>query len=198
MSAGDYPYVAHDQNCLLDQSTKVIASKVSAFGYLNDDPMSIAHDLYGWGPNVTYVAADNHCWRWYESGILSSNMGCPTSTDHAVTIVGLYTFFGLPYWKIQNSWGSGWGQDGFIYLFAEEGVGVSGMNTDAMWVLTDHANFPDRCRIDEWYSPVSGLSHCYDDLQCRGERFCFTINQDFGWSDTGYCVGEHNCEGINY
>ena len=35
---------------------------------------------------------------------------------------------GDPYWKIQNSWGSNWGDDGFIYFAIEEGKGVCGMN----------------------------------------------------------------------
>lgn len=33
-----------------------------------------------------------------------------------------------PYWKIQNSWGANWGDDGFIYFAVEEGLGVCGMN----------------------------------------------------------------------
>ena len=89
MSAGDYPYVAHDQECLLDQANKKIASKVLEYNYLPDDPTSIALDLYYWGPNVTYVAAGNDCWRWYTSGILTGAHGCPTSYDHAVAIVGV-------------------------------------------------------------------------------------------------------------
>ena len=35
---------------------------------------------------------------------------------------------GDPYWKIQNSWGASWGDDGFIYFAIEEGNGVCGMN----------------------------------------------------------------------
>ena len=35
---------------------------------------------------------------------------------------------GETYWKIQNSWGSGWGADGFIYLAVEEGAGACGVN----------------------------------------------------------------------
>jgi len=35
------------------------------------------------------VAAGNSCWRWYESGILTTDMNCPTSIDHGVVIVGL-------------------------------------------------------------------------------------------------------------
>merc|ERR1712079_880161 len=33
------------------------------------------------------------------------------------------------YWKIQNSWGTGWGDQGFILFEIAEGAGVCGMNS---------------------------------------------------------------------
>jgi len=38
------------------------------------------------------------------------------------------------YWKIQNSWGSGWGDRGFIRLEITEGTGVCSMNEVVEWV----------------------------------------------------------------
>lgn len=38
------------------------------------------------------------------------------------------------YWIIQNSWGTGWGQDGFIHLAVETGAGISGMNQYVNWM----------------------------------------------------------------
>lgn len=32
------------------------------------------------------------------------------------------------YWKIQNSWGTGWGDNGFVLFEIAEGDGVCGMN----------------------------------------------------------------------
>ena len=37
-------------------------------------------------------------------------------------------------WLIQNSWGTGWGDSGFIRLKKEGGTGVSGMNQYIKWV----------------------------------------------------------------
>lgn len=41
------------------------------------------------GPMAIAVAAGNRCWRFYESGVLTSSHECPTDVDHAVVIVGL-------------------------------------------------------------------------------------------------------------
>ena len=36
------------------------------------------------------VGAGNNCWRFYKSGVLSSEDECPSNTiDHAVTLVGV-------------------------------------------------------------------------------------------------------------
>ena len=38
------------------------------------------------------------------------------------------------YWKIQNSWGTWWGDEGFIRIEIEEGYGVCGINSVVEWV----------------------------------------------------------------
>ena len=61
------------------------------------------------GPISISVGAGNDCWRFYEKGILSKDNNCPGGMDHAVVIVGLDQTGVQPYWIIQNSWGTGWG-----------------------------------------------------------------------------------------
>ena len=87
------------------------------------------------------MAAGNSCWRYYSSGILSKENNCPTGIDHGVAIVGLVEQADKPYWIIQNSWGQGWGQIGFIHIAVEEGVGTSAMNTYAETVEV-HEGYP--------------------------------------------------------
>ena len=80
------------------------------------------------------MAAGNNCWRFYESGILTSASDCPTAFDHGAALVALEESGDEPYWLVQNSWGSLWGEQGFIRLAVEDGIGVSGINTVAEYL----------------------------------------------------------------
>jgi len=55
------------------------------------------------------VAVDASNWSAYRSGIFSN---CATAVNHGVLAVG-YTG---DYWLIKNSWGTSWGETGYIRL----------------------------------------------------------------------------------
>lgn len=85
-------------------------------------------------PVVIYVRS-NSGWSGYSSGILGG--GCGGSVDHAV----LLTAYGTNYWKAKNSWGTWWGENGFI-RFAK-GIGGS----DGSCVLAMSPVYPNAlCR----------------------------------------------------
>ena len=67
--------------------------------------------------------------QFYESGVLTAD-GCCTDIDHGVLAVGygVDTASSLPYFKVKNSWGIGWGEDGYVRLErVDDGVGACGM-----------------------------------------------------------------------
>ena len=55
------------------------------------------------------VCVDASEWGTYTSGVLST---CGQAVDHCVQAVGIDTKDG--YWKVRNSWGTAWGERGFI------------------------------------------------------------------------------------
>ncbi|GAB2298809.1 hypothetical protein Dimus_032887 [Dionaea muscipula] len=52
-----------------------------------------------------------------DCGIFHGESSCGTSLDHAVTAIGYGTAKnGMKYWLLKNSWGTSWGEDGYMLL----------------------------------------------------------------------------------
>lgn len=181
----DYPYEYTDNSCR-NQNNKRIASKSIGSGFL-DTADDIAHDLIVYGPVSIAVSAGNDCWQFYDGGILSSANNCPTSIDHGVVVVGIDRTGETPYWIVQNSWDTWWGDNGFIYLAVEEGDGVSGMNLYAEWMDVS-SQYPEEPKcpnsdVDESTNAM-GWGRCSNDSECYGYREC---------SAWGLCIGKDYC-----
>jgi len=97
-----YPYTARDGACRtgsgaykIGGAQKVTASQASLQSAVTQRPVSVCVDASNWSS--------------YRSGILST---CGTSTNHAVAAHG----FDNGYWLIKNSWGTSWGESGYIRI----------------------------------------------------------------------------------
>jgi len=103
----DLPYKGRDQAC----SPYTAAAK--ATGYVKvpvNDADALETAIATKGPVSVTVAAS---WGSYGGGVFSgacSSSNCPL--DHGVVAVG----YSPDYWLVRNSWGSGWGEGGYIRL----------------------------------------------------------------------------------
>jgi hypothetical protein len=113
-----YPYTARDGSCK-QCSAVTKPSGVSSgsgestlAGQLSSLPVSVCVDASGG-------------FQHYSSGVF--NGPCGTQINHAILAVG-YT---SAYWIVKNSWGTGWGSSGYIYM--ARGKNLCGVNSNLAW-----------------------------------------------------------------
>ncbi|RHY79174.1 hypothetical protein DYB31_009817 [Aphanomyces astaci] len=84
-------------------------------------------------PATVFVESNNAVWRNYKGGIVSQ---CPgAQNDHLVIAVGYGTSKG-DYFKIKNSWGTEWGENGYMYL-------KRGMNNQGVCNVATVISYPE-------------------------------------------------------
>lgn len=106
--------------------------------YANVKPQSVSQlkAAIAKGPVSVSVEADKTVFQHYKSGVLDSS-ACGTSTDHAITAVGYGSESGKDYYIVRNSWGSSWGDHGYIKIAAKDGLGICGIQKAPAWPTTD-------------------------------------------------------------
>ena len=67
------------------------------------------------GPVSVAIEADTRTFQLYTGGVLTSD-ACGTNLDHGVLVVGYGSESNTPYWLVKNSWGTSWGEDGYIKI----------------------------------------------------------------------------------
>jgi len=90
--------------------------------------------------NVVSVAirAENDDFRSYTGGVIDGD-ACGTELDHAVTLVGYEA--STDSWVVKNSWGSSWGESGYVRIRRREGKGVCGINQDSCQAVMHRSDY---------------------------------------------------------
>jgi len=105
----EYPYKAVKSTCK-NLTCKFTISGFTDIKNCNDlataitsRPISVAVDATNWSP--------------YKSGVFNN---CKASLNHGVLLVGATD----QYWKVKNSWGTSWGESGYIRLARGNTCGI--------------------------------------------------------------------------
>merc|ERR1712151_1165408 len=65
------------------------------------------------------IEADQSVFQLYNGGVLTSS-SCGKQLDHGVIAVGYGNEDGEDYFLVRNSWGSGWGDAGYVKIGASD------------------------------------------------------------------------------
>jgi len=126
MTESDYPYTAEDGNCQYVASEVVFQN--TGYTDVTQDSPSQLKAAVNLGPVSIAIEADQNSFQQYTSGVISSD--CGTNLDHGVLIVG---YNESKYWIVKNSWGTAWGEQGYVNIAMgkqNNGAGVCGINSD--------------------------------------------------------------------
>eukprot|EP00826_Nyctotherus_ovalis_P018024 TRINITY_DN15353_c0_g2_i1.p1 TRINITY_DN15353_c0_g2~~TRINITY_DN15353_c0_g2_i1.p1 ORF type:complete len:322 (-),score=37.73 TRINITY_DN15353_c0_g2_i1:135-1100(-) len=113
VSGEDYPYRARREECVVPNARAYKIWGIIEY-FRAGNSSGIASDLMQ-HPVVAQVNAKAFEFMFYKSGILDKR--CPsTEINHPILIVGKNETHRIPYWKIRNSWGPQWGENGHIRI----------------------------------------------------------------------------------
>merc|ERR1712159_229607 len=112
-----YSYTGKTGTCSTSKQSAadgIKAGKVTSYNDVTSDSVTQMMAAVNKQPVSVAIEADQSGFQFYKSGVFSGT--CGTNLDHGVLVVGYGTDSGKDYWKVKNSWGTTWGQEGYIML----------------------------------------------------------------------------------
>jgi cathepsin L len=107
-----YPYKAKNGVCTYSSCSLAIpAGGITGVTHVGKSASALQSAL-NQQPVSVGIQADQSAFQFYSGGILTGT--CGTQLDHSVLAVGYDT--SSSYWLVKNSWGSSWGDNGYVKI----------------------------------------------------------------------------------
>ncbi|XP_059494519.1 procathepsin L-like [Stegostoma tigrinum] len=117
-SAEAYPYTGQVGFCR-HHRTKIVA-RIIDYRRVREGEINLAKAVRDVGPISVVIYSGLKTFQFYEQGVYY-DQDCKHPANHAVLTVGFGTENGMNYWLVKNSWGTSWGEKGYIRMSKDKG-----------------------------------------------------------------------------
>ncbi|XP_020541048.2 senescence-specific cysteine protease SAG12 [Jatropha curcas] len=116
-SEANYPYQGEDGICS-KKKTATSTAKITGYEDVPSNSEKALLQAVANQPVSVAIDASGYDFRFYSSGVFKGD--CTTDLNHAVTVIGYGSSSdGTKYWLLKNSWGTGWGENGYMRMQRE-------------------------------------------------------------------------------
>ncbi|XP_021887146.1 vignain-like [Carica papaya] len=132
----NYPYMQKDGTCDKEKA-KDHEANITGFEQVPANDEKSLQAAVANQPVSVAVDAGGYLFQLYSHGVFSGY--CGTHLNHGVTVVGYGDDNGKKYWTVKNSWGTGWGESGYIRMQRDfiRKKGICGIAMDASYPTKD-------------------------------------------------------------
>jgi len=121
-SEDSYAYTGRDGTCKSSYTAAIPEGGVTGYKDISSES-ALLDAVANTGPVSVAIEADQMSFQLYSGGVLTGS--CGTNLDHGVLAVGYGSESGTDYWKVKNSWGASWGDNGYVLI--QRGVNKCGI-----------------------------------------------------------------------
>uniref|UniRef100_A0A8C1JUH4 Cathepsin S, ortholog 2, tandem duplicate 2 n=1 Tax=Cyprinus carpio TaxID=7962 RepID=A0A8C1JUH4_CYPCA len=130
-SESSYPYKGVQGPCRYDPSQR--AANCTKYYYVSEgDEEALKQAVANIGPISVAIDATRPQFVFYRSGVYN-DPSCSKIINHAVVVVGYGAIAGQDFWLVKNSWGTGFGDGGYIRM---------ARNQNNMCGIASYASYP--------------------------------------------------------
>jgi len=110
-----YPYSATGPNTC-EYKAANSAATLSSYKDVNSGDEKDLETAAVQQPISVAIDASHTSFQLYSSGVYDESACSTSQLDHGVLVVGYGESKSTPYWLVKNSWGTSWGQSGYIWM----------------------------------------------------------------------------------
>ena len=134
MSESAYPYTGRDGTC----KYAATGTGVKSTGFVNVTAGNTSAMKTALASRPLSVCVDaESSFQNYKTGIYAGTDCSTTNINHATNVVGWGTASGVDYWIMRNSWGTTWGESGYMRVKIVEGNGVCAIHRYPSYPITN-------------------------------------------------------------